>query len=806
MSADEFTVHLHWRGGAHTVTIAHADPTLEELGRAICAQCGAALETVKLLVSGRKGYIAPAQAPGTKASEAGLVPGCRPLLIASRAEDVDQVRRAPRDATLTRGFDEELKRAARRRRTATAAQAQPPRAEYTFGRYEAWQVPGLQPPPSEALKLLYRLANDPGILGIMAAHRYKVGLLREMPPEGKVGISPVCVLGLNTNAGQSIDLRLRTDDLKGFRKYERIRETLIHELAHNEFSEHGADFKELNSRLGRECAAINARYSSGHAVLDAAAAAGGHGGADGDTRASELDAVWLADEDGVMAATARMSGRTLRQLAAAGGAAGKGAAGGAVAGAAAAGRGLAGTGAARVLPPRLVAAAAALQRSQEQQQRARQEVAAAAAAAVASGSALPAPLGLAADAAPGTPQLANTTGISGTNGGDTLMQEAEAMQQGEGSGSDSGSVTGSADGADEDVRRFEHFDADTAAAEAAMRRLEGGGGGGAGEAEAEGEGEVVKGDVGGVAGGGAVDMVQEEAVAAVPPAADAAGGVPAAGGDSARGAHASRDDGVDGSLADLMDVDVSGAHAAALAAPPAATAPAPAPAVAAATDATLGGPAAAAAAPPAVAHAPAALPQPPPALVRLALTPPPELAPAAAAAAGDGGSADGAASSSSEDVVQQKLRQAWAAVTQLAAAPAATPSDVVAALDTLETMLGNAAHFPGEDKYRRVRLGNGAFQKRVGRLPGGTALLRVAGFVEEVEGASVGGGGAGGAGVGGAAGGEAVLRLRRNDPGLLWLVVSVVREARGQAEAQLAAAAAAGCAGAGAGGARAQAE
>lgn len=64
-------MHLHWRGGAHTVTIAHADPTLEELGRAICAQCGAALETVKLLVSGRKGYIAPAQAPGTKASEAG---------------------------------------------------------------------------------------------------------------------------------------------------------------------------------------------------------------------------------------------------------------------------------------------------------------------------------------------------------------------------------------------------------------------------------------------------------------------------------------------------------------------------------------------------------------------------------------------------------------------------------------------------------------------------------------------------------------------------------------------------------------
>ena len=53
-----------------------------------------------------------------------------------------------------------------------------------------------------------------------------------MPPEGKVGVSPVCILGVNINAGQEISLRLRTDDLRGFRRYDRIRETLIHELAH----------------------------------------------------------------------------------------------------------------------------------------------------------------------------------------------------------------------------------------------------------------------------------------------------------------------------------------------------------------------------------------------------------------------------------------------------------------------------------------------------------------------------------------------------------------------------------------------
>lgn len=31
----------------------------------------------------------------------------------------------------------------------------------------------------------------------------------------QVGVSPVCILGVNINRGQEISLRLRTDDLKG---------------------------------------------------------------------------------------------------------------------------------------------------------------------------------------------------------------------------------------------------------------------------------------------------------------------------------------------------------------------------------------------------------------------------------------------------------------------------------------------------------------------------------------------------------------------------------------------------------------
>lgn len=68
--------------------------------------------------------------------------------------------------------------------------------------------------------------------------------------------------------------------------------------------------------------------------------------------------------------------------------------------------------------------------------------------------------------------------------------------------------------------------------------------------------------------------------------------------------------------------------------------------------------------------------------------------------------------------------------------------------------LQNALHAPGEPKYRRVRQQNAAFHARAGRHPGCLELLRAAGFVPAVEGQ------------------EEVLRLSRNDPGLLWISLS----------------------------------
>ncbi|KAJ0401213.1 hypothetical protein ATCC90586_010166 [Pythium insidiosum] len=87
--------------------------------------------------------------------------------------------------------------------------------------------------------------------------RYLPRCLAEMYPDGKVGVDPVCVLGLNQNKGQKILLRLRTDDLKGFRKFLSIKKVLYHELAHNVHSEHDNDFYQLMRQIEKECGELD---------------------------------------------------------------------------------------------------------------------------------------------------------------------------------------------------------------------------------------------------------------------------------------------------------------------------------------------------------------------------------------------------------------------------------------------------------------------------------------------------------------------------------------------------------------------
>jgi hypothetical protein len=238
----------------------------------------------------------------------GVRAGAKLALFASSAAEVAAVRSA-RSAPRSAPLEHEEAREARRRAPA-AAPPRPPAGPHAVQAFEAWEAPGLAPPPADALALLRAVAADPGVAGLLAGHRWRVGLLSEMPPTGKVGVSPVCVLGVNVNRGSEISLRLRTDDLRGFRRYLSIIETMIHELAHMEISGHGTDFKELNSALRREAAALDWRRAPGAATPGGAAAAAhapaaaAAAGVAPDGRTLRVAGGWAAPAGGAPAAAA----------------------------------------------------------------------------------------------------------------------------------------------------------------------------------------------------------------------------------------------------------------------------------------------------------------------------------------------------------------------------------------------------------------------------------------------------------------------------------------------------------------------
>ncbi len=164
---------------------------------------------------------------------------------------------------------------------ARAMAAAPPQARWGFGAVRPLAAPGL-PERARAREALEFFATHPGVLAVMKSRAWFVPVLAEMYPEGAVNVDPVCVLGLNVNKGAEIQLRLRTDDLQGWRKTAVVFKTLYHELAHNEISEHTGAFYTLVSALTREGEAADWTASEGHRV---------DGG-----RAALAAAAWRGDE------------------------------------------------------------------------------------------------------------------------------------------------------------------------------------------------------------------------------------------------------------------------------------------------------------------------------------------------------------------------------------------------------------------------------------------------------------------------------------------------------------------------------
>ncbi|KAL6646111.1 hypothetical protein ACP70R_017719 [Stipagrostis hirtigluma subsp. patula] len=265
-------ISVTWRGRQLDVD---ADPscTVKEFGQLLQDLTSVKPDTLKLIVpqSTNKGskLIAPFSDSHSSLTlnDAAITEGKSIRMMGVFDDEIEEVSdNGKRPDLRIIGFDEEEQRLRQRSSGRPQISLKLPQGQYIFCGFQTLHLPGIElnPPPSEALKRMHMLACDPGIIAIMNKHKWRVGIMTEMAPVGYVGVSPKCILGFNKNMGEEISLRLRTDDLKGFRKYESIKKTLLHELAHMVHSEHDANFFSLNKLLNEEAASLDWTKSRGH--------------------------------------------------------------------------------------------------------------------------------------------------------------------------------------------------------------------------------------------------------------------------------------------------------------------------------------------------------------------------------------------------------------------------------------------------------------------------------------------------------------------------------------------------------------
>ncbi|EFP85947.2 hypothetical protein PGT21_025188 [Puccinia graminis f. sp. tritici] len=165
----------------------------------------------------------------------------RILLLTTELSEVQRSEQAAQDnLRREQARQAALKNPAKIRNTTPKHRTNP---EDRFSFRQVALLPNL-PFESRRQELVDKLATDPSILKQMIKFKLEVGSLGELHP----WLDPQ-LLGVNQNAGQSIRLRLLTDDLKSVRPFTMVRRVLSHELAHNVFGPHDNQFKELDSKI-----------------------------------------------------------------------------------------------------------------------------------------------------------------------------------------------------------------------------------------------------------------------------------------------------------------------------------------------------------------------------------------------------------------------------------------------------------------------------------------------------------------------------------------------------------------------------
>ncbi|XP_020979635.1 uncharacterized protein LOC107643669 isoform X4 [Arachis ipaensis] len=236
-----FKISVTWRGKKFAVEM-NSGATVKDLGQEMQKLTNVQEDTMRFIVPLSSGKNSKLLAPFSveyaclSLLETAITEAKTIKMMGVSSNEVEEVLQNAKANFRIAGFEDEEKRMKQRVSHGSRFSLKLPQGPYIFCEFRTFEIPGIElnPPPSEALKRMHMLAADPGIIAVMNKHCWCVGIMSEMAPVGYVGKSPKCLLGLNKNQGEEISLRLRTDDLKGFRKYESIKKTLLHELLNQE--------------------------------------------------------------------------------------------------------------------------------------------------------------------------------------------------------------------------------------------------------------------------------------------------------------------------------------------------------------------------------------------------------------------------------------------------------------------------------------------------------------------------------------------------------------------------------------------
>ena len=248
---DRLSVKFQHAGRTHTASL-RTSSTLQDLSDHIAATLGIPEENQKFLMSPKPGMIKP---PFTYPEQSSvlvsdlLISAKKITLLGSTPSQISSLNQsaAKGAAQANRKIGDGPVKAAKpeRRRDWKTLQDE---IKYTF--HEIKPLDYL-PFPDKSVKYLERLRDDPGIKAAMIKHQWSVPLLTELNPAENT-TQESRTLGLNQNKGQTILLRLRTDDYDGYRDYKTVRDCLCHELAHNVHGEHNREFYDLMKQIQDE--------------------------------------------------------------------------------------------------------------------------------------------------------------------------------------------------------------------------------------------------------------------------------------------------------------------------------------------------------------------------------------------------------------------------------------------------------------------------------------------------------------------------------------------------------------------------